>query len=100
MVTTLILCCGKLQFAVVLASDFIKIMNVKILIVVVFVVVVIAGIGFWYWSQKRAGVSEAPVAAEVVKDGLGAEALKKTQNPLSNELPETNPFRAKINPFK
>jgi len=32
--------------------------------------------------------------------GLGAEVFKKTSNPLSNELPETNPFRVDTNPFK
>lgn len=68
--------------------------------------------GFWYWSQKRAEVSETstetpaitevletPAAAEA-KDGLGAEAFNKTKNPLSNELPETNPFQVNTNPFK
>ena len=58
--------------------------------------------GFWYWSQKRAEVSktaaETATAAEV-KDGLGAEALNKVNNPLANELPETNPFQVNTNPF-
>ena len=63
--------------------------------IIVAVIIVIAG--FWYWSQKRAEVSETPAT---VKDGLGAEAFKKTNNPLSNELPETNPFHINTNPFK
>ncbi len=77
---------------------------------------VLAG-AFWFWSQKGADVAkkasptaagEAPVATEVpeipaaieTKDGLGAEAFNKTNNPLSNELPETNPFEVNTNPFK
>lgn len=57
------------------------------------------GIGFWYWSKKRAEAPETPAAAEV-KDGLGAQAFNKTNNPLFNELPETNPFQVNTNPFK
>lgn len=75
----------------------------KPIILVFVVVVIIAVAGFWYWSQKRAEVLEKPTetsAETQVKDGLGAEAFKKTNNPLSNELPETNPFYVDTNPFK
>ena len=80
----------------------------NITFIVVGVLVVVAA-GFWYWSQKRAEAPETPAAAEVedglgaaaeVKDGLGAETFNKTNNPLSGELPETNPFQVNTNPFK
>ena len=71
----------------------------KPIILVFIVAVVIAAVGFWYWFQKKAEVSETPAAVKV-KDGLGAKAFNKTNNPLSNELPETNPFYINTNPFK
>ena len=72
------------------------------IIIAVAVLVIVAGVAFWYWSQKRAEAPETPAAAEAakVKDGLGAEAFNKTNNPLANELPETNPFQVNTNPFK
>lgn len=74
--------------------------NKKLIPIIVIILVLAAGgAGLWYWSQKRAGVSEKPAAIEV-KDGLGAEAFNKTKNPLANELPETNPFEVNTNPFK
>ena len=74
----------------------------KFLIIIIVVIAAAAG-GYWYWSQKKAGVSESPgggAAAVEVTDGLGAEALNKTKNPLSNELPATNPFQVNTNPFE
>lgn len=74
-----------------------------IIVSFIVVAVVIVAAGFWYWSQKSADVSEisteTPTAVQV-KDGLGAEVFKKSNNPLSNELPETNPFNVDTNPFK
>lgn len=77
--------------------------NNKKLIPIIILVLAAGGVGFWYWSQKRAEVSETPagtLAATEVRDGLGAEAFNKTNNPLSNVLPETNPFYVDTNPFK
>lgn len=73
------------------------------ILVAVVVAIVIVAAGFWYWSQKSPEVSEIPTetpAGAEVKDGLGAEVFKKSNNPLSNELPETNPFQVDTNPFK
>lgn len=70
-----------------------------IIVVCVIVVVIITAAGIWYWSQKRVKAPEMPAATKV-KDGLGAEAFKKINNPLSNEIPETNPFHIDTNPFK
>jgi len=69
----------------------------KIIVGIIIALLVIGGASFWYW-QKRVEAPETPAAE--VKDGLGAEALKKTKNPLSGELPETNPFQVNTNPFK
>lgn len=81
--------------------------TVIIVSLIVVAVIIIVAAGFWYWSQKKVGVSETSEeipaeasAATEVKDGLGAEVFNKTNNPLSEELPETNPFRVKTNPFK
>jgi len=70
----------------------------KPIILTSIIAVIIIAAGFWYWSQRKAGAPEAPVAE--VKDGLGAEAFKKANNPLSEELPETNPFNVNTNPFE
>ena len=69
-----------------------------VILVSIIVAVIIIAAGFWYWSQRKGGAPETP--AVEVKDGLGAEAFKKTNNPLSNELPETNPFNVNTNPFE
>ena len=73
------------------------------IIIAVAVLVVAAGIAFWYLSQRKTSESENPAVsgnALETKDGLGAEAFNKTNNPLANELPETNPFQVNTNPFE
>ncbi|KKS43629.1 hypothetical protein A2567_03240 [Candidatus Azambacteria bacterium RIFOXYD1_FULL_42_11] len=73
----------------------------KIIIGIIIALLVIGGAGFWYFGGKIPFVSKEEQGAAVeVKDGLGAEALKKINNPLSGELPETNPFQVNTNPFK
>ena len=78
--------------------------NKKLIPIIIVVLILVAGgVGFWYWSQKRAEVRETPeeiTAAAEVKEGVGAEAFEKSNNPLSEELPETNPFNVDTNPFK
>ena len=58
--------------------------------------------GYFYYGKggKIPFIGQEEEAAIEVKEGLGAEALLKTNNPLSNELPETNPFKINTNPFK
>ena len=70
----------------------------KPIILTSIIAVIIIAAGFWYWSQRKTGAPEAP--ATEVKDGLGAEVFKKINNPLSEELPETNPFNVNTNPFE
>ena len=75
--------------------------KLPIIIGIIIVLLVIAGVGFWYFSGKVPFTKQEEQGAAIeVKEGLGAEALKKTNNPLSGELPETNPFQVNTNPFK
>ena len=78
----------------------------KFLIIIIAVIIAAVAASFWYFgggkiplADKGEGEGEKGTAIEV-KDGLGAEALNKANNPLSNELPETNPFEVNTNPFK
>lgn len=65
------------------------------------IILAAAGIYFWYFGGRIPFTTRQEQGAAIeVKDGLGAEALKKTNNPLSGELPETNPFKVNANPFK
>ena len=72
-----------------------------IIVGIIIALLVIGGVVFWYFGGEVPFVGQKEEGAVVeVKDGLGAKALEKTNNPLSNELPETNPFKIKTNPFK
>ena len=80
-------------------------MKLKLIILVTIVAaVIIIAAGFWYWSKREAEELQpaASGVADVIetKDGVGAESFNKSNNPLSNELPETNPFYVDTNPFK
>lgn len=75
--------------------------NKLIIIGAVVIILVAVGVGFWYFGGKIPFTQQEERGTVVeVKDGLGAETFKKTNNPLSGELPETNPFQVKTNPFK
>lgn len=80
-----------------------KKMQNKNLIIVVIAVAVLAGVGFWYWREKKT-VSVVPEAnvpiTEKAGESIGGEIFEKTQNPIKNNLPETNPLKKIIkNPF-
>lgn len=64
----------------------------KILAAAVLAIVVI-GAGVWYWQRRKAPVPPPPPS-------IGGEIFEKAQNPLKDELPQTNPFKAETNPFK
>ena len=58
-------------------------------------VIALVAAGIWYWQRGQAvPPAETPVKA------IGAELFEKAQNPLKDELPQTNPFKAETNPFK
>ena len=58
-------------------------------------VIALVAAGIWYWQRGQA----VPPADMPVKT-TGAELFEKAQNPLKDELPQTNPFKAETNPFK
>lgn len=72
-------------------------------ITVIVLVLVAGGAGFWYWFAR---IDEAPLPLsaglqENVGGGLGANIFAKSQNPIVDKLPETNPFeKIEINPLK
>lgn len=53
--------------------------------------VILVGAGIWYWQRRRAA-APAP--------NVGGEIFEQVQNPLKDELPQTNPFKAEANPFQ
>lgn len=77
-------------------------LNKNLLIIAVIAAVVIVGGGFWYW-QKSKEVSAPPAALEKTPEKkveeLGGKILEGVQNPLKEEVPETNPFKPQTNPF-
>ncbi len=64
--------------------------NTKTIAIAVLILALIVG-GIWYWWARKA----APGSA-----GLGERIFEKVQNPLKDELPQTNPFKAESNPFQ
>lgn len=84
--------------------------NKKVLIVVGAVVFLAAGVGFWYWQSRKTtpttpaiNTSTAVATTSVIQEAggsIGAVIFEKTQEPLKDKLPETNPLkRVMINPF-
>ena len=68
--------------------------NKKVTIIVLILLLVVGGVGFWYWtnSNKEDDVPEP--------ESLGEKIFEKAQNPIKDELPQSNPFEAKANPFE
>jgi len=82
-----------------------------IIFISIIVVAAVAAAGFWYWQNKKsaltpttsapAGVSTQEQIQENVAGGLGGSIFEKSQNPIVDKLPETNPFeKIEINPLK
>lgn len=66
----------------------------RVIAVAVFVIA-LAVAGIWYWQRP-----EPAPPAETPAQAIGGELFEKAQNPLKDELPQTNPFKAETNPFK
>lgn len=64
----------------------------------IIVVAALIGVGIWYWFGR--GI-KLPPPGEVRAGGLGAQLYDKSQNPIVDKLPETNPFAEReTNPFE
>lgn len=61
------------------------------LIALAAVAIALIAAGIWYWQRRS---PENPAGT------IGADLFEKAQNPLKDELPQTNPFKAETNPFK
>ena len=72
----------------------------------VILLIIIIG-ALWYWQSRKTTVVEFPASVPVrvptvEKTGrnVGAAIFEKTQNPIKDKLPETNPLKRIIkNPF-
>lgn len=73
------------------------------LVIVGGAIVLIAVAVFLYprFTKKPSVPSDAPgKTAHVQKNNIGNALFEKSQNPIADKLPETNPFGANINPFE
>ncbi len=68
--------------------------NIILILLVVFLV--LAGGAFFLISK---GIVKNPLQKSVSNTNLGTKIFEKTQNPIQDKIPETNPF-SKVNPFK
>ena len=59
------------------------------------VVILVAAV--WYMRRPTPPVADTTAAAD---GGLGTQIFEGAQNPLKNDVPDTNPFSANTNPFK
>lgn len=82
--------------------------QITFLIIGAVVLLAIVGAGFWYWQSKKttqtAPAADTPVPAMSVTEeagrSIGAVIFEKTQDPLKESIPETNPLKNVIkNPF-
>lgn len=72
--------------------------NITLIFVGALIVSMIIGVGFWYLQNKKS--SGVLLDEETISSGFGAQILEKSQNPIKDKLPETNPFQKDANPLK
>lgn len=68
----------------------------NIALILLIILLVLAGVVFFLISK---GTIKNPLQKSSPNSNLGSQIFDKTQNPLEDKIPETNPF-AKLNPFK
>ncbi len=63
------------------------------------VILLLTVVAALFWYMRR---TPTPLPESTAKEGagLGAQIFEGAQNPLKNDVPETNPFAAETNPFK
>lgn len=71
-------------------------MNWKITLIGLVVLIAVLAVVGWWWSQRPV----APPKAEEKPASLGAQVFEKTQNPVKEELQQTNPFEGVANPLE
>lgn len=59
----------------------------------------VAVVAAWYFLF-RTTPEPLPDTTATQGSGLGAQIFESAQNPLKNEVPDTNPFSAETNPFQ
>ena len=67
-----------------------------VLISLIIIILVVAGGGFFLVSK---GIVKNPLQKSSPNSSLGTQIFEKTQNPIQDKIPQTNPF-SKVNPFK
>ena len=74
--------------------------NKSVITGVIILVIILVGAGVWWYAKNQ--TAPLPEGADTAKSegGLGAQIFEGAQNPLKNDVPETNPFAAPTNPFK
>ena len=73
--------------------------KVRIVVAAIIVVGVIAGVGLYVFLGRKKGV-ELPPTGEIRTGGIGVQIYEKSQNPIVDKLPETNPFGGQLSPFE
>ena len=81
---------------------------------ILFLIVIGGIVGFWYWQSRNAtpatpttnAPGTSPTQTDTISvveeagESIGAVIFEKTQDPLKENIPETNPLkRVMINPF-
>lgn len=71
----------------------------KNLFISIVLVLAVAVVAVWYFLRKPRQ-EPLPETTAVEEQGLGAQIYESAQNPLKDDVPETNPFSADTNPFE
>ena len=68
----------------------------NIVLILLILILVLAGGAFFLVSK---GIVKNPLQKSSPNSSLGTQIFEKTQNPIQDKIPQTNPF-SKVNPFK
>lgn len=69
-----------------------------IIAIIAVVVIILTAAGYFIWKKYKAQPA-APAAPKIEESGLGSQLYEEIKSPTEN-IPETNPFEAKTNPFE
>ncbi|MCK4454252.1 hypothetical protein KAU51_02800 [Candidatus Parcubacteria bacterium] len=72
-------------------------MKPKVIIIFIIIVLLVTG-GAFYFFQKYPEITIEPLEKEEAKT-FGEKIYEMVRNP-AEKIPQTNPFKAKINPFE